>query len=211
MRLTDSYQPKEFKMKMHVLTAAVLAALASGTALAASEGGDTWSELRSSGLVTSAQSSVVANAASGSVQPSTQPSVSDASTQAASEGGDTWSAVQPSPLVAASDTPLLVATTASLSTLRTQQQPSVYGTLVEDTSADRTVRIGPHSHWVNVGYGDTVRFVVDDSSGAERSFMWKFDVSPEVSEVDLDKVAPADFLHHQVQVFVTPNPLYSGG
>jgi len=67
-------------MKMHVLTAAVLAALASQAVLAASEGGDTWS----------------------AVEPVQQPTYSvlkpaapapDAAFEG-SEGGDTWSSLQ---------------------------------------------------------------------------------------------------------------------
>jgi hypothetical protein len=73
-------------MKMQVLTAAVLAALASRAVLAASEGGDTWSEIQS------AQRSTY------SVVQSTSPVDSavaplDAAFKG-SEGGDTWSAVQ---------------------------------------------------------------------------------------------------------------------
>ena len=67
-------------MKMHVLTAAVLAALASQAVLAASEGGDTWS----------------------AVEPVQQPTYSVLKPSApapdaafgGSEGGDTWSSLQ---------------------------------------------------------------------------------------------------------------------
>ena len=67
-------------MKMHVLTAAVLAALASQAVLAASEGGDTWS----------------------AVEPVQQPTYSVLKPAApapdaafgGSEGGDTWSSLQ---------------------------------------------------------------------------------------------------------------------
>ena len=98
--------------------------------------------------------------------------------QAASEGGDTWSA---------------------------------YGSAVASRKAERTVHLGPNSHWVNVGYGETVRFVAQDSNAPDRSFAWRFDVSPEVSSVDLSKVAPADFPDRNVRVFVSPDPLYAGG
>jgi hypothetical protein len=69
-------------MKMNVLTAAVLAALASGSVLAASEGGDTWSTVQP-------------------VQQSTYSALSTASRLdvafQGSEGGDTWSSVQALP------------------------------------------------------------------------------------------------------------------
>jgi hypothetical protein len=73
-------------MKMHVLTAAVLAAVASRAVLAASEGGDTWSEVQPAQRSTY---SVVQSTAL--VDPAGAPL--DAAFKG-SEGGDTWSAVQ---------------------------------------------------------------------------------------------------------------------
>jgi hypothetical protein len=128
---------------------------------------------------------------------------------AASEGGDTWSDLQPSRRADRDRLPV-VATTANLSTLR-RDQPSVYGSPAEADSADRTIRLSPDLHWINVGYGETVRFVVRDGSGPERSFAWRFNVSPALSHVDLSEVAPADFLGHDVRVFVAEDERYSGG
>jgi hypothetical protein len=69
-------------MKMNVLTVAVLAALTSGSVLAASEGGDTWSKVQP-------------------VQQSTYSALPSASRLdvafQGSEGGDTWSSVQALP------------------------------------------------------------------------------------------------------------------
>ena len=69
-------------MKMNVLTAAVLATLASGSVLAASESGDTWSTVQP-------------------VQQSTYSPLPSASrlevALQGSEGGDTWSSVQALP------------------------------------------------------------------------------------------------------------------
>jgi hypothetical protein len=80
-------------MKMHVLTAAVLAALASRAVLAASEGGDTWS------AVESAQQSTYSMLQSASGVDSSKLAL-DAAFEG-SEGGDTWSSVQ-----ALSETPV---------------------------------------------------------------------------------------------------------
>ncbi len=73
-------------MKMHVLTAAVLAALASRAVLAASEGGDTWSAVEP---VQQPTYSVMQSA------PGVDPAalVPDAAFEG-SEGGDTWSSLQ---------------------------------------------------------------------------------------------------------------------
>jgi hypothetical protein len=191
-------------MKLKLATAAVLMALASRGALAASEGGDTWSDLQPQPYAASEHAASYSPAA-----------VATTANLSASEGGDTWSELQPQPYVAseheALDTPVVVATAASLSTLRSAQPSAAFGTSVQDSAADRTVQLGPRSHWINVGYGETIEFVVPGSNGSERSFTWKFDVSPEVSRVDLSEVAPAQFLDHEVQVFVAPNPLYIGG
>ena len=73
-------------MKVHVLTAAVLAAFASTAALAASEGGDTWSAVQP---VQELTYSVMQSAEH--VDP--QALVPDAAFEA-SESGDTWSSLQ---------------------------------------------------------------------------------------------------------------------
>lgn len=127
---------------------------------------------------------------------------------AASEGGDTWSELQPRPLANTQRLPA-VATTANLSVLQ-RDHPNVYGTPADASSADRTVQLGPDSHWLNVGYGESVLFVGSDGDGASRSFAWRFNVSPAVSAVDLSEVAPADFPEHNVRVFVAEDPRYGG-
>src|SRR5215472_362439 len=73
-------------MKMNVLTAAVLVALASQRVLAASEGGDTWSEIQAT------QQSTYSLVQSTSRLDSAAMPLDAA--LGGSEGGDTWSAVQ---------------------------------------------------------------------------------------------------------------------
>ena len=87
---------------------------------------------------------------------------------------------------------------------------SAYGSPVDSPKVERVVHLGPDSHWVNVGYGETIRFVAHNGNATDRSFTWRFDVSPEVNYVDLSKVAPAGFPARNVRVFVSPNPLYAG-
>jgi hypothetical protein len=107
---------------------------------------------------------------------------------AASEGGDTWSETQPQP-----------------------RSTSAYGTPARPDSADRVVRLGPDSHWINVAYGETVKFIVTGENGSERSFAWRFDVSPVLRHVDLRDVAPADLPSRNLRVFVAPDSRYRGG
>ena len=73
-------------MKLHLLTAAVLATLASTAALAASEGGDTWSEVQP------APQSTYSIVQSAPHVASHEPAL-DAAFEG-SEGGDTWSSLQ---------------------------------------------------------------------------------------------------------------------
>jgi hypothetical protein len=184
-------------MKMHLVVAAALTALSSHAALARYDGGDTWSELEPSPITGSSQA----------FQASTGASLSSAQL-ARYDGGDTWSEVEAGPVTASTE-PMQVATIASLSSLQ-HEQPSARGTPVDPDSADRTVRLEPGSHWVNVEYGESVKFIVASEGGAERSFAWRFDGSPITSEVDLSDVAPADVSVHGVRVFVAPDPRYSG-
>jgi hypothetical protein len=127
----------------------------------------------------------------------------------ASEGGDTWSALGSQATARSTPSPV-VATTAPLSSLQ-RDYPSVYGTPAEADSADRIVRVSRSLHSVNVAYGETVKFIVDGENGSERSFTWRFDVSPVLTHVDLSEVAPADLPERNVRVFVAPDSRYRGG
>jgi Heavy-metal resistance protein CzcE len=82
---------------------------------------------------------------------------------------------------------------------------SAYGSPVEAKKADRVVHLGPNSRWVTVSYGEIIRFVAQNGNGSVRSFDWRFDVSPEVNSVALNKVAPADFPNREVRVYVEAN------
>ena len=192
-------------MKMNLVLTAALAAVTSHAAFAASEGGDTWSELQPQPYVRSSRPpGVPAPAPASNVQ---RDYLYDAA--ARSEGGDTWSELQPQPYARSSQSPAF-ATIAPLRSLQ-HENPSVYGTPAQADSTDRTVRLGSGSRWINVAYGETVRFIVSGENGAERSFAWRFDVSPALSHVDLSDVAPADLHVQNVRVFVAPDSRYRGG
>jgi len=96
-------------------------------------------------------------------------------------------------------------------TYSTRDDSRLYGTPAEPDSANRTVRLGPGAQSVNVGRGETVKFIVQGGSGPERSFAWRFDGSPSRSDVDLSKVAPAGFPVHDVHIFVAPDSRSTGG
>jgi hypothetical protein len=191
-------------MKMHLVLAATFAGLSSHAALASSEGGDTWSVLEPTPYVHPAQALTVPTP--GSV--SSQRREDKGAALGRSEGGDTWSAVAPESTGASPTESLTVATTAPLSSLQ-RENPSVYGTPAQADSADRIVRMESDPHSMNVAYGETVEFIAQGEDGAQRSFTWRFDVSPAMSYVDLSEVAPADFPDRKLRVFVAEDPRYS--
>ena len=81
------------------------------------------------------------------------------------------------------------------------------GTPVHGGSADRTVVLDAAAKWVNVTGGETIRFVVNG-----KSFYWLFDTYNSSPVFDLDKIAPAGMLDgRSIKVYVSPDPLYSGG
>jgi len=188
-------------MKMRLVMAATFAGLCSHAAFAASEGGDTWSELQPQPVAGSTRALTISTSAT-LTSPQGFP-------VPASEGGDTWSALH-SQATARSNRSPVVATTAPLSSLL-RDYPGTYGTPAQPDSADRIVRLSRSLRSVDVAYGETVKFIVDAENGAERSFAWRFDVSPVLSHVDLSDVAPADLPAQNVRVFVAPDSRYRGG
>jgi hypothetical protein len=187
-------------MKMRLVMAAASAALCSHAAFAASEGGDTWSKLQP--VAGSAQALTITTTESSNAPQRAFPI-------AASEGGDTWSEMH-SQAHSGSTRLAPVATTGALSVLQSDY-PSVYGTPAQPDSVNRVVRLEPGSRWLDVEYGESVKFISTGAGGSERSFSWRFDVSPTRTYVDLRDMAPADFLDHDMRVFIAPDSRYAGG
>ena len=67
--------------------------------------------------------------------------------------------------------------------------------------ATRSIAITPSTRFVNVGYGDVVDFKTPNG----QEFAVRFDVGQGVSSFDLQRVAPAGALDHQVTAYVTPS------
>lgn len=72
------------------------------------------------------------------------------------------------------------------------------GSPVAAGSAERVITLTGETRWVNVKYGESVRFV----SGTQE-FAWKFD-GPDSREVELRQVAPAGAVSQPITVYVTP-------
>ena len=69
-------------------------------------------------------------------------------------------------------------------------------------AATHTIAITPHTKYVNVEGGDTVKFLV-----GQKTFTWHFDVARTISSFNLKQIAP-DLLDHPVMVYVEPDPMY---
>ena len=65
-------------------------------------------------------------------------------------------------------------------------------------SAERVITLTGETRWVNVKYGESVRFV----SGTQE-FAWKFD-GPDSRQFVLRQVAPAGTISQSITVYVTP-------
>ena len=66
--------------------------------------------------------------------------------------------------------------------------------------ATRSITIAPSTRFVNVSYGE----VVDFKTPSGQEFAVRFDVAQGVSSFDLQRVAPAGALDHQVTAYVVP-------
>jgi hypothetical protein len=110
-------------------------------------------------------------------------------------------------LLLASAASLILA--AGLSACATRDSANNYagfsGSAVQPSSTYRTVVIGPDTSYVNVTQGDVVNFVIGGTN-----FTWNFDVSSNIHEIDLNKLAPAGTLNHVVKVYIEQNDIYKG-
>ena len=70
------------------------------------------------------------------------------------------------------------------------------GTPAEGALADRIVKLGPASRYLNVYRGDTITIV-----SGEKAFTWKFDTLG-TPVFELAKIAPRDFGAGQITVYV---------
>jgi hypothetical protein len=72
-------------------------------------------------------------------------------------------------------------------------------------ASSRSIMIAPDTRYVHVEGGEIIRFVA-----GEKTFGWNFSGPLTVSSFDLQRVAPAGVLDHQVNVIIAPNPRYMG-
>lgn len=78
-----------------------------------------------------------------------------------------------------------------------------YGQTVDNHFSQRVIDLDAGTKYVNVTNGETVQFVQQG-----KSFTFHFETYPNVTEVDLKKIAPAGFDAGAVEVYVATNPLY---
>ena len=78
------------------------------------------------------------------------------------------------------------------------------GSPAQSSAATRTVRLNGGIRWINVSYGETVRFVVPEA-GEEKSFTWRFDGIK--NQVRLSEIVPVVAPSVTVYVDQSKNPL----
>jgi hypothetical protein len=80
--------------------------------------------------------------------------------------------------------------------------PDFYGSPTVVSQANRTIAIRPDTKWVNAEGGETLNFATPTGT-----FAWHFfAIVPR--QFELDFVAPAGMLDHQVVAFIETDPLY---
>jgi hypothetical protein len=103
---------------------------------------------------------------------------------------------------------IAAAGTSSLASAAVDQPLSFLGTAAPaGTAVDQVIVLNDGVASVNVTSGSTVKFVIGD-----RSFIWTFDNGAvPLFAFDLNRIAPAGLLDHQVTTYVSYNPLYPFG
>jgi hypothetical protein len=83
--------------------------------------------------------------------------------------------------------------------------PATYGHLAKEGTASRVIKISPSTRAINVHDGETVRFNVNG-----KIFEWTFNIPTRDGVISFSDVAPTETGAGNVQVYVSPNPLYFG-
>ncbi|OVZ56912.1 hypothetical protein CDO44_20085 [Pigmentiphaga sp. NML080357] len=89
---------------------------------------------------------------------------------------------------------------ASVSAHAASTPANLLGSQVTVESAERAIALDDSTRYVNVRFGETVRFDVNG-----KSFAVKFDGIR--GSFDLNALAPAGVLNHPVKAYVSPSPL----
>jgi hypothetical protein len=77
----------------------------------------------------------------------------------------------------------------------------------DEATVDRVISVDSGTRWVNVNYGDTVKFIVKGTNG-EQDFSWHFDGLGE--NLNLSAIDPDASLGRNLKIYVdeSMNPLY---
>ncbi|RZA34715.1 MAG: CzcE family metal-binding protein [Lysobacteraceae bacterium] len=75
--------------------------------------------------------------------------------------------------------------------------PQPYGVAAPAESAQRDIRIGPMTRYVNVERAEIVRFVTDKGS-----FAWSFDTAPNRQVFSFKQIAPVEQQAQEVRVYI---------
>lgn len=81
-----------------------------------------------------------------------------------------------------------------------------YGEPAQPSASSRTVTISKDTQYVNVTGGEIITFVTP-----AKTFKWNFNTYATPNAViDLNRIAPADALDHEVKVYIVADPSYAG-
>lgn len=96
-------------------------------------------------------------------------------------------------------------TAANIAVAASETPISLIGSAApEGIQVSRVIVINDATRYVNVTGGETVRFVVGNTS-----FAWNFETgTASVIPFDLARIAPTGLLKRQVTVYVADNPIY---
>src|SRR4051812_35170540 len=101
---------------------------------------------------------------------------------------------------------VLLLSVANLAASAAEPRIDLLGDPAPLVAAKRAITIDANTRYVNVVGGEIIQFVVGD-----KTFAWNFDGPLLVTSFELNRVAPAGLLDHQVIAYVAPNPLYRRG
>jgi hypothetical protein len=81
-----------------------------------------------------------------------------------------------------------------------------YGEPAQPSASSRTVTISKDTQYVNVTGGEIIKFVTPT-----KTFTWNFNTFTRPgSAIDINRIAPADALDHEVKVYIAADPSWAG-
>lgn len=94
-------------------------------------------------------------------------------------------------------TAILLSAAAAAAAAQAGDMAQLFGASAPAATAQRDIKIGPMTRYINVDRAETVRFVTDQGS-----FAWSFDTAPNRTVFDFGLIAPSGIKADGIRVFV---------